>query len=242
MVSATARTVLVVLTIAGCSTGDGANPGDDSPITPVAISSPHPVRTQARPEKPNVDAFATQQYHGVGAIPVRVRLAVASDTQVIRRYAEWLVGRRAAPLPWDTATVLWWLAESDDSSYVPLFVNFSKDSNDQVQLMALYGLARHAANAAARERLLDIVANPSSRHQKFNVAVSLLYVGDPAARQVLARVSTANLPRYLAAEIQWVRSQPAPERHKGRWPCSGDRVLRRSADGAHRCQHTVARP
>lgn len=182
------------------------------------------------------DALATQQYHGVGAIPERVRQAVASDEQVITRYAAWLEGRRPAPLKWDTATVLWWLAESDNPAYVPLFARFSADSDEQVQMMAVYGLVRHAEVAAARERLLDIVARPSSRGQRTSLAVALLHVGGPAARGIMARISASDLPRNVAVEVEWLRLQSTPARHKGNWPCSGATLLRRATSGVHTCQ------
>ena len=243
MPSTTARAAFVVL-MAGCSAGTGASAEDDPPILPVAAAASDPVPTQPRPrprpQKRNVDAYATQQYHGFGSIPERERLAIASDVRVMRRYAEWLRGRRTAPLRWDTATVLWWLAESDDPSYVPLFVRFSADTLFHVQNVALYGLARHAAIPAVRKRLLGIVAKPHSRDQRTNLVVSLMQVGDAGARSVLARVSASDLPPKVASELEWVRSQPVPKGHKGRWPCPGDRVLRKVANVGYRCQPTRA--
>jgi hypothetical protein len=124
---------------------------------------------------------------------------------------------------------------------VPLFARFSADTLDHVRNVALYGLSRHAGIQAVRERLLGIVANPRSPAQRTDLVVSLLHVGDKPARSVLARVSASDLPPSVAAELEWVRSLPVPERHRGTWPCPGDRVFRRVANVGYRCQPTRAR-
>jgi len=211
--------------------------------SPMRVSSalaflflgPALARAQAPVPEAVANAAGTQQYHGIGAISAELRARIAQDAAAIQRYGDWMEGRRAAPLRWDTATVVWWLAESDNRAYVPLFVAFSSNPDDQIAQAAVYGLARHAGEPAARERLLRIASDSRSRERHSTLAVLLLHVGDRSAHGILARISAANLPQSVAGVVRDALSRGASNR-KGMWPCPEMSAFRRGADGSHACQ------
>src|SRR5690349_9036112 len=62
---------------------------------------------------------------GIPTISTVDRSRVLSDPRTIQFYADLVLGRRTVAASWNRHVALWWLAESGDARYVPVFLRFA---------------------------------------------------------------------------------------------------------------------
>jgi hypothetical protein len=174
--------------------------------------------------------------HGVSSFSPVMRDRIASDSAIIRLYADILEGREPEPDYWYPSVALWWLAESRDPQYVPLFVRFTESESASEEFSAAaYGLAQHANLAVAAQRLRELAAT-ASRAQKVEIAVALMYVNSNATRAILQLMDPLQLPEWAVERRSNVLLAPALPDGVGRGPCLRGQQFERGDSGAYRCQ------
>lgn len=187
--------------------------------------------------------YASNPIEGVAVFSPEVRARVAGDARLMQAYADLLEGRRTSPFPWDTNTVVWWLAESGDPRWLPVFLRFARADEPDLDRFAkaAYGLARHAANPAARERLAALSGAPH-RLQRFFVSTVLGHVNDEPARGVLRQMNDGTLgPRARDQRTRVLRGRGRAQ-GRGSWPCHEDETFQADGAGVHRCVARASTP
>lgn len=180
--------------------------------------------------------------HGTGSIPDAYRSQVLSEPRAPRVFRELLEGRRTTELTWDTATALWWLAQTDDPGLTAVFVRYSDDAHGEaVAAAALYGLARRGTHPEAAARLRQALSASEPQWLPEVATVILLHVGDAPARGLLASASGRRLSGRLREHAGRFRDSP-PRADQGRWPCSPAEVLQPDAGGVWKCAVRPAGP
>jgi hypothetical protein len=191
-----------------------------SAICVVLLFNSSPLVSQQPTWQDRVLRAAALWQHGVSSIPDDLRSRIANDSAATDLYADLLEGKRTSPWEWHGATILWWLAESSNPKYVPLFLKFSRGNVTDGEFgMAVYGLARHAANGQARARLREIAQASTPRgtlpprEQRDHVANMLLVVNNEAARSALREMDVERLSPAMAARVRRVlAASPRPGR------------------------------
>lgn len=130
--------------------------------------------------------FAARPTHGVNSISAADFDRVLSDTAFLHWLADLLTGEESSTFPWSPPVALWWLAQSGDDEYIPIFLDWAErddtDLGDQFAMVA-HGLAAHAKVPTIRARIRALaLERPNNRRW---IVESLALVGDTAAHNVL---------------------------------------------------------
>lgn len=183
------------------------------------LASSDRAGAQASSWRDTVELVTQAPHHGLGGFSTKLRDDILADPQALALYEALLAGENANRIVWDTATVLWWLAESGNPRYASLFARYAtlNARYDRFQ-MAVYGLARTAASGIARRHLLGI-AQTGSPSQRDIILWMLGRVNDPAARGVLRKWAERRTDPHIAKSIRLVLSRTNVRKEKGRWPC-----------------------
>lgn len=158
---------------------------------------PHPSAAQALLSREDAVTAAGLRFEGMGSIPRATIARVLSDTTTLNWYRDALLGRTPWPAGADSAYVLYYLVLSDRTEYVPAFLRsawVSAGRPPNTYILAVSGLARNAAQPAARERLLELIADTTPADYRLHVAIALANANDAPAREILRLVPTAQLP------------------------------------------------
>ena len=161
---------------------------------------------------------ASLWFHGVTTASDSLRLYMAANRAGTDVIEEALLGRRRAAVEFDTATAVYWLSDSGRPEYLPTLLRFASDTNDTVATFAIYGLARHAGDAAVRVRLLEVYES-APRRLRNNMAAVLALVNDSSARSLLAEISRRDLRSDTIQMIEIALRAPPLPPGKGRYPC-----------------------
>jgi len=223
-----------VVLLAGASTFLLTGSSCPTPEPPAA------ARAAAQDEPPYslIAHHATMSQHGVGKMSGEVRQWLASSKTAVDVYAA-LLERRRNDVTWDAYTVLWWLAESGESRFVPMFLSRSsartpREASD-VYAVAVYGLARNAAEVPeAFARLREILLR-GSIEERAVAGNALAYVNDDTAQGLLRSAASDAFGPIAGPRVALVLSGPPLARGRGRWPCGLDEQLGRGAGGAYQC-------
>jgi hypothetical protein len=132
--------------------------------------------------------------------------------------------------------VVWWLAESADPRYAPVFLKVAADTTELARWfreIGFYGLARLAASDSIARTALRAMASDSSVNRHGFVR-SLAFVNDTAVREILRRIPIRGEGR-LSHDLQRLLRAPGLPVGRGHWPCSGDEVYGRTAQGGFGC-------
>jgi hypothetical protein len=183
--------------------------------------------------------FALLPGHGVTSVPPEVRTRVLADRATLRLYASLLERRVQSAYRWDTATVIWWLAESGDPAYVPIFLKFARPTAHLVQFqMAVYGLARSASIDTAARRLRELVRTQQGTEASV-LAAMLAAVNDTLTRSILREFPRSRLSAFQQQRVTDVLAAPALARGEGRAFCASHGVIGRDTDGRFRCIDSI---
>lgn len=187
--------------------------------------------------------YAANPVEGVTSFPAEIRARVAGDPRLMQAYADLLEGRRTSPFPWDTNTVVWWLAESGDPRWLPVFLRIARTDEPNLDLFAkaAYGLARHAANPAARERLVAL-SGTTDRMQRFFVSTVLGHVNDEPARGVLRQMDDRVMGPQARDQRTRVLRGRGRAQGRGSWPCPEDETFQADGAGVFRCVARASTP
>lgn len=167
-------------------------------------------------------------------VPVEIRDRISNDTAVVQLYADLLEGRAVSSMGWDTATVIWWLAESGNPKYMPIFLRFAQPNQPLAEYqMASYGLARRANLPAAQQRIRELTLGADPFHRSL-MALILMHVNDDAARAILRQIAADGMPSF-PSERERLLATPPLTSGEGRWPCPDGQELRKVPDGVFRC-------
>jgi hypothetical protein len=199
--------------------------------------------TRARAQVPMSEAEALHYVgrltDGIDGIDAERRARVRSSPEAISLYAKLLSGERHVSGYVDTAAALWWLAESDDPAFIPLFLRYAGDDMSEFhRAMAVYGLARHSSRDDVRLRL-TVLGQSDSRRTRGQVTRALVHVNDEHARRILRDVSLDGMGPRMTQLVRRVLAAPA-RRDKGRFPCPPRQILAPGRDGAFECSFGVA--
>jgi nitroreductase len=176
-------------------------------------------------------AYAAMPLHGWGDLTPEVRQAIRSDCAAIDSLAALLAGSLTVEA-WDSAMVVWWLAESGRAEFLPVFLEHSRVPALPMLEAAAYGLARLADRDSAARRLRQ-VAVEAPPHARLVVLLVLAHVNSPAARQVLRSLDLSGFGPLAGPLVDAVLAAPATE--AGYYPCPRGSRFRRDDDGAFRC-------
>ena len=196
--------------------------------------------TKAQDDPPDslIARYATMSHHGVGTMSGVVRQRLASSKAAVNAYAAMLEGRRN-DVPWDAYTALWWLAESGESRFVPLFLRRSSARTPReaadVYTVAVYGLARNAAEVPEASVRLREILQRGTVEERAVAGLVLAHVNDDAAQGLLRSVASDAFGPTVGPRVALVLSGPPLARGRGRWPCGLDEQLGRGAGGAYQC-------
>ena len=163
-------------------------------------------------------SYASTWLHGLGSIPDSLRLYMEANRAGTDAIDEVLLGRRRRLPEFNTAVALWWLADSGRPEYLPTLLRFAGDTNRDVATMAIYGLARHSGDPAARARLLELDVSAPGEVRN-NMMAGLALVNDSSARSLLAVMSRREIRPEIIRTIDTALSAPPKPPGKGRWPC-----------------------
>lgn len=157
--------------------------------------------------------------HGFDTYSRADRLRIAADRHALAVLSRLLAGRVRTTVKWDSAVVIWWLAESGDAAYLPVFLEGSRASDTTaVFSSAVYGLVRSASAAEASQRIEELLRNGSDDTRRNTIAL-LAAINDADSRRLL-RSSLANpgLARPLAEMATNALARPEIDREVARWP------------------------
>ncbi len=177
---------------------------------------------QGRIDPRNWDLYlAKVQEHGLSSFSAELRTRLAADTVVMNYYAGLLEGKNPVGVPWDTSVVLWWLAESDDPRYLPVFLPFTRPETEAgaTNMVAIYGLARHAEHPDARARLQALARTHPDPITRAQMPFLLMDVDGTAARDLLRATEFHDIHpsirervrRHLAQPVRPERGSPPPQ-------------------------------
>lgn len=138
--------------------------------------------------------FAARPTHGVNSISAADFDRVLSDSALLDWLADLLRGEEVTTFPWSPPVALWWLAQSGDAKYIPIFLDWAEREGtglgDQFA-MAAHGLAAHAEVPTVRARIEDLARErPNNRRW---IVESLALVGNASAHDVLRNLRQADL-------------------------------------------------
>jgi hypothetical protein len=169
-------------------------------------------------------------------IPSTVRQRVLADPNAIDLYAQLLHGRHESGRHWDTTVVLWWLAESGQPTYAPLFSQYADSTRHRLGIvqMALYGLARTASVDASASRLRVFSRSDRPIVQQMTIA-ALMTVNDTITRALLREVPTDRIPATQHALVVRALATPALSHGEGHLFCPPTEAHAVANDGRFRC-------
>ena len=166
---------------------------------------------------PDLIAYARPPVHGFGAYSQVERERISQDPRAMQFFAALLEGRVPGAVGWDSAVVIWWLAENGSSSFLPVFLKASRASRPATVVSGVYGLVRLASMPEAARRLREIVRTGSEGMRQNTVAL-LAAVNDASARSVLNESMSLGLSASERALAFEALRRPARNRATARWP------------------------
>lgn len=173
-------------------------------------------------------------WDGIDGIDANTRARVRASPTALKVYADVLSGDRVASFPFDTVVALWWLAESDEPAFVPIFLRYAEPNQSEFpRYAAIYGLARHAGRDDVRARLLAL-ASDAPTGLRLRLADALMHINDDNARLILRGLRHDDLGPRTPAMIRQVLIAPARQT-KGRFPCLRNERLVPGRGGAFEC-------
>ena len=207
----------------GLATLLACSPGGEPAERQQGAESSSGVSYEGHIDPRNLDLYAAQvAQHGVRSYSAEFRTRLAADTVVMNYYAGLLEGKNPVGVPWDTSVVIWWLAESDDPRYLPVFLRFTRPEAEgrAGNVAAIYGLVRHAENPDVGARLQHLARAHPDRVTRLEVAQRLMDVDGTASRDVLRTMEFHDIHPGMEERVRLHLDQPVrPER---RWPPPGD--------------------
>ena len=180
-------------------------------VVSVPIQSMH---AQARPmTRDEAIAQSGLFFEGPNSIPKDVAARVLADSGALQLYDDLLNGRQ----PWvavaDSATMLRWLALSEQPRFLPTLLHFANPDlptrKADVFGYASAGLTRLAALPAARERLLALGRPTVRRDYREQLVRILAFRNSVAARDVLRAVTTDDLSPSIRRRASNTLAAPA---------------------------------
>ena len=199
----------------------------------IVIGATAPLRAQSTTADDM--AYAEARGNGPEFIPDSIRRRIAGTPQTMEAFAGLLRGTTRTSVPWDSAVVLWWLAESNDKRYVPLFLagsNVAKRRSDQFDA-AVYGLTRHADVPAAAARLRAI-AEQDDAVRRMTVIGFLARANTVPARGVLQELHDKRFDGTYGPAVERLLRAPPASNANPRWCGKGEKFGPDNM-GVHRC-------
>jgi hypothetical protein len=186
--------------------------------------------------------YSHRPIHGWGSTAWETRVEISRDRAILSLYQHWLANPERAPQGVHIATMLWWLGESGDPTYVPTLIRFSTDQEYdwEVFTAVVYGLARTARDSTARAALENMLAGNLSNEQANAAAAVLMHVGDEHARSLLRRFDGTDLGPFVRTGVAEVLSSPGNATE--RWPCAPPLGFAKGADGRFGCRSAIDKP
>lgn len=162
--------------------------------------------------------FARLPRHGFQSFSSADRLRIAKDAPTLAFFAGLLKGTERTAAAWDSAAVIWWLAESGDAQYVPIFLEGSRrPDTSAVFTVAAYGLVRSSGVPAASRRIEELMRRGTDRARANTVAL-LTVVNDTSARRLLRGALSLGLDAALAERADRALRRRENSRERARWP------------------------
>ena len=164
----------------------------------VCVLAVRPAAWTQRLSEADIIAFARPPIpHGFSTHSAADRIRVAGDRNALAILRGLLDGRVRTAVQWDSAVVLWWLAESGDAKYLPVFLKGSRAADTTaVFISAVYGLARSASSPESSRRIEEVIQRGSENARRNTIAL-------------LAAVTDADSRRLLRGSLSWGRLEPA---------------------------------
>lgn len=182
-------------------------------VTLLALGVASPVMAQGPIPREEALSYTAHYWDGPGSISSETRQRVLADPATIELYAQLITGQVPWPRGSDTATVLFWLGESGDRRFVPIFLRFARPPQHRRQanmfVTAVAGLARNADVPAAANRLRSLLVDPNEQDVAFQVAGVLATINDEPARRVLAELPVTELPVPVRQVVSQTLASPA---------------------------------
>lgn len=182
----------------------------------LVVPNAQPSMAQASVD-PDLMAYARPPIHGFGTYSRAERERVSQDPRALELFEALLEGRVPGAAGWDSAVVIWWLAENGNPSFLPVFLDASRASRPALFVSGVYGLVRLSSSPQAARRLREIVRTGSEGMRRNTVAL-LAAVNDTSARSMLNESMSVGLSaseRTLATEAL---RRPVRPRATARWP------------------------
>jgi len=171
-------------------------------------------RAQAAPmSRADALAQAGMFIEGPGSQSQKALARILADSGALQLYDDLLNGRQSWVVGVDSATILRYLALSENPRFLPTFLRFADPSlpiqKHDVFVFASVGLTRLAALPAARERLLAL-GQPSVRPKYREAVVQVLtFRNSVAARDVLRSMTMDDLPPAIRQRAATALAAPA---------------------------------
>ena len=182
--------------------------------------------------------FARTSVQELSRIPTGVSAMILADSNALRKFEAFLNGRAATGVRADTGTVIWWLAETRDPRYLPIFLRYSSlggRGGPEAYLSAVTGLAVHADVPAAHARLLALTSDTSPPEHRRRAVEVLLGVNEPQTRAILAEIGAEFAGDGLREHARRVLAAPAARKGLGRESCFMGEVYGPDDTGAYTC-------
>ena len=181
-------------------------------VTPAAWTQPlseAEIIAFARPPIP----------HGFSTYSAADRIRVSADRNALAVLSGLLHGRVRTALQWDSAVVIWWLAESGDAKYLPVFLDGSRAADTTAVFnSAVYGLARSASAPESTHRIEEIIRRGSENSRRNTIAL-LAALNDADSRRLLRRsLSWDALDPYMVDMAKRALARAEAPRETARWP------------------------
>jgi hypothetical protein len=129
-----------------------------------------------------------------------------------------LDGTVRSSINWDSSVVVWWLAESGNAEYLPVFLEGSRVPDTTAMFVsAVYGLVRVASSPAAFQRIEEILRRGSDNARRNTVGL-LAGVNHADARRSLRAAMADGLPQRLADQASRALAQPENPHDVALWP------------------------
>lgn len=204
----------------------------------MLVGFPGPAFAQV---PPGVDSRlisrAGRPMHGVSSIPADVRNATVADTALMDWFAALLTGERVSDAPWVPAIALWWLAQTGNPDYLPVFLEWANrdeaDRGDQGAMVAL-GLARHASDPRAQRALLNL-GRHGSAFTRQGIVGALVMNNDTLSRRLLRELRDESLLADRDSLVGLVLDAPPRYPSTRTAGCRTDERFGRDSAGAYAC-------